>query len=228
MKNKDISEFQGERYASLPVDLHSNERLKKIFLEINKEKKGKILDLGCLRGEFSLELKRKGWNVFGADVSSALLEAKKKGIKCIKFDCEKTFPLKENFFDGVFAGEIIEHVFDTDFFISELHRILKPNGFLLISTPNTACLANRILLLFGKKPFNLDYSKGGGHIRAYTFSILESQLKRHGFKIERRFSELLRLSDKIEFPLLYKLESFLAEIFPTLSLSVIIKARKMQ
>lgn len=227
-ENKSVSEFQGERYADLPVDLHSNERLRKIFAMINKEKRGKLLDLGCLKGEFSFELKKKWWNVFGADISSALNEAEKKGIKCIKFDFEKPFPFKNNSFDVVFAGEIIEHIFDTDFFVSELNRILKPNGVLVISTPNTAWIGNRFLLLIGKKPLNLDYFKSGGHIRAYTFELLEKQLKKHGFEIEKRTSELLRVSDKIEFPLLYRIESFLAELFPTLSLSVIIKARKKQ
>ncbi|PIN98824.1 MAG: hypothetical protein COT90_02485 [Candidatus Diapherotrites archaeon CG10_big_fil_rev_8_21_14_0_10_31_34] len=227
-ENKSVSEFQGERYADLPVDLHFNERLRKIFVMINKEKRGKLLDLGCIKGEFSLELEKKGWNVFGADISSALIETKKKGIKSIKFDFEKPFPFKNNSFDVVFAGEIIEHIFDTDFFVSELNRILKPNGFLVISTPNTAWIGNRFLLLIGKKPLNLDYFLSGGHIRAYTFELLEKQLTQHGFKIEEKTSELLRISDKIEFPLLYRLESVLADFFPTLSLSVIIKARKKQ
>jgi 2-polyprenyl-3-methyl-5-hydroxy-6-metoxy-1,4-benzoquinol methylase len=225
-KNDSIASFQGERYSDLPVDLNNSERLKKIFIEINKEKRGKILDVGCLKGEFSLELKKKGWNVFGADISSALNEAEKKGIKCTRFDFEKCFPFSNESFDAIFAGEVIEHIFDTDSFVSELYRILKPNGFLVISTPNTAALPNRLLLLFGKKPFNLDYFKSGGHIRAYTFSLLEKQLKEQGFKTEKRFSELLRLSDKIEFSLLYKTESILADFFPTLSLSIIIKARK--
>ncbi len=225
-KNESISEFQGKRYSNLPVDMYNNERLRKIFVMINKEKRGKILDVGCLKGEFSFELKKEGWDVFGADISDAIVEAEKKGIKCSKFDFEEKFPFEDNFFDAVFAGEVIEHIFDTDFFVSELCRILKPKGFLVISTPNTAALPNRFLLLFGKKPFNLDYYKSGGHIRAYTFSLMEKQLKLHGFKIEKKTSELLRISDKIEFPLLYKIESILADFFPTLSLSIIVKARK--
>ncbi len=226
MQKNNLSEFQGERYKDLPVDINYNERLKKIYVMLSKEKKGKLLDLGCLKGEFSVELKKLGWNVFGGDISSALIHAKEKEIHSVKFDFEKTFPFKSNYFDAVFAGEVIEHIFDTDFLVSELSRIIKPNGFLIISTPNTAWIGNRFLLLIGKKPLNLDYTKGGGHIRAYTFKLLEKQLKEKGFKIEKRNSELLRISDKIEFPLLARIESILADFFPSLSLSIIIKARK--
>ncbi|MBU1121028.1 MAG: class I SAM-dependent methyltransferase [archaeon] len=222
-----IAEFQGKRFERFSVDMHSNERLKVMSDLILNERKGKILDVGCLDGGFAVEFKKIGFNVFGCDISPAIKKAEARGINCKKFDFEGKFPYPKNFFDGVIAAEVIEHVFDTDNFLGELHRILKPKGFLVISTPNTAALPNRLLLLLGKKPFNLDYNKGGGHIRAYTMNLLEKQLKKMGFRIEKKTSDLLRLSDKLELiPFVYSIEIFLAKLFPSLSLHVILKARK--
>ncbi|MEW6295841.1 MAG: class I SAM-dependent methyltransferase [Candidatus Diapherotrites archaeon] len=219
-------EFQGKRYENLSPDMLSNERLKVVFDLVKTEKKGRILDVGCLDGSFTLEFKKEGWNAYGCDISDSIRKAERKGIKCKKFDFEGRFPYPNNFFDGVIVGDVIEHIFDTENFLNELHRILKPKGFLVISTPNTASLPNRILLLMGKKPLNLDYTKGGGHIRAYTMELLEKQLKQKGFKVEERKADLLRLSDKIEVAPLYFLEKILAKIFPTLSLNLVLKARK--
>jgi len=222
-----IQKFQGKRYEKISPDIHSNERLKVIFDLVKGEKKGRILDVGCLDGSFTTEFKKEGWDAFGCDISNAIKKAERKEIKCKQFDFEGRFHYQDNLFDGVIAGDVIEHIFDTDNFLEELYRILKQKGFLVISTPNTAAIYNRIAVLFGKKPLNIDYNMGGGHIRAYTLAVLEKQLKKTGFKIEKRSADLLRLSDKIEFiPFVYEIESFLAKIFPSLSMNLVLKARK--
>jgi 2-polyprenyl-3-methyl-5-hydroxy-6-metoxy-1,4-benzoquinol methylase len=52
----------------------------------------------------------------------------------------------------IIASEIIEHVFNTDFFIEELKRILKPIGIIILTTPNMHSATNRLLFLMGKFP----------------------------------------------------------------------------
>ncbi len=51
--------------------------------------------------------------------------------------------------DLVFAGDIIEHIIDTDLFAKEISRVLKPGGHAIITTPNIAMWTNRLFLLFG-------------------------------------------------------------------------------
>ena len=53
-------------------------------------------------------------------------------------DFANPLSLPTNSTDLVIALEIIEHLFDTDFFLNEIHRILKPEGLLILSTPNLA------------------------------------------------------------------------------------------
>jgi len=48
----------------------------------------------------------------------------------------RSLPVENERYDVIIASEIIEHVLDTDFFIEELKRILKPNERIIIATPN--------------------------------------------------------------------------------------------
>lgn len=106
-------------------------------------------------------------------------------------------PWADATFDVVVCNEIIEHIFDTDRLLEEMHRVLKPGGKLIISTPNLASLPNRLGLLLGWQPFGTEVSarksnlgnplrkslNPAGHIRVFTQRALLEILQLHGFKI---------------------------------------------
>lgn len=101
-------------------------------------------------------------------------------------DLEQPFKVKSNSIDLVIALEIIEHLFDTDQFLTEINRVTKSGGFLVLSTPNLASLKNRLRLLFGHYPQYLEYSRqGAGHIHLYTPRVLRSQLGKTGFTVHK-------------------------------------------
>lgn len=101
-------------------------------------------------------------------------------------DLEKPFKVGSCSVDLVIALEIIEHLFDTDQFLAEINRVLKPGGFLVLSTPNLASLTNRLRLLFGFYPQYLEYSKAGaGHIHLYTPWVLRSQICQAGLIVHK-------------------------------------------
>ena len=157
----------------------------KIYLDLLKNeltKESKIINLGDTNsGIFTQLLRKMGFNVTTVDLYNA-------DIEC---NLNKNFPLKSEIFDIAIAGEVIEHIYKTKNFLSETYRILKPNGIFIISTPNIACLKNRIKLLFGKLPtycacaedFELKHNMPG-HVRDFTLSLLKKLLKETGFKIE--------------------------------------------
>ena len=137
----------------------------------------------------------------------------------------RQFKFNDNFFDIVVAGEVIEHILDTDFFFNEIKRVLKSNGFLILSTPNTASLGRRILLLLGKNPY-FEASYGfppealAGHIRFFTKDLLLSFLKYKGFEI------ITFTSDVVNFTSSGSLSNkLIADIFPTLGHCLIVKAK---
>lgn len=107
-------------------------------------KKKKALDAGCGRGELVYALAQAGSTVIGIDFSDSAVKLsrqtcadfiKRQRATIAKMDAtDLKFP--DNSFDLVFAGDLVEHLSDTDLkkFIKESHRILKSNGQLIIHT----------------------------------------------------------------------------------------------
>ncbi|MDD4996229.1 MAG: class I SAM-dependent methyltransferase [Patescibacteria group bacterium] len=192
----------------------------------------KFLDAGCADGSFAKKLKDSfNLDAFGVDISSGAVKfAHEKGIKAMTCNLEDRLPFATAEFNLITACEVIEHIYDTDFFIEELKRILKNGGILIITTPNLVSLKNRIKILFGRYPrFVPEYSaRGAGHIRAYTMSALTNQLKEHRFKIFKI------TSPNIIFPItnsripqfFKKIAIRLGDFFPSIGSHIIIVAQK--
>jgi len=71
-----------------------------------------------------------------------------KGVKGKLFDITKKPPKLEKF-DLIIALDVLEHTIIPDFALLNIHALLKPRGKLVLTTPNLACLVNRVSLLFG-------------------------------------------------------------------------------
>lgn len=191
-----------------------------------KDKRIKILDIGCNDGELIKKYTKFG-QVLGIDISKkAIKECKKKGLPCKLSDIESLPPKYNNYFNVVIAGDIIEHIFDTDRFLLKIHKVLKKDGKLLLTTPNLASLGRRILLLFGKNPF-IKYSTklpskefNVGHIRYYTPNNIKEQLKESGFRNIKIYGDRINLSNYLFIPHRY------AKNLPTLSRNIMVCCQK--
>lgn len=163
----------------------------------------KALDVGCGDGELASMLKKqRDISMYGTDISKKGVElANKKGVQAKIADSSKKIPFESNTFDLVLASEIIEHVANPDTFLKEIHRVLKPGGKLLLTTPNLSSWLNRILFLFGMYPLFLEAStevKVGygkfaqffygmqlvGHIHVFNLNALTEILHYHMFRVE--------------------------------------------
>lgn len=113
-------------------------KLTKKIIEESKLNNGKILDLGCGKGESINYLKDIGFEVYGLDISEKLIEENKRNIKdidFIKFDLEsnKNLPYEDNFFDGVLIECVLNLLENKEFILKEIYRILKDDGLILIN-----------------------------------------------------------------------------------------------
>lgn len=156
-----------------------------MFLMLPNGKGRKLLDVGSGTGTISLELQKKGYEVFGLDFSTVgVQKSREKGINAIECDLDKDgIPFENNFFDVVWAGDVVEHVFDPIFLLKEINRVLKYDGKILLSTPNDINIFKRIsVFLYGESPQSVIYRdlKICKHHTVMSLELLEYMLKEAG------------------------------------------------
>ena len=114
------------------------------------------------------------------------------GNSDITYDLNNGIPFNSNTFDCVVAGEIIEHLYNTDSILREIHRVLTRKGFLVLSVPNICSLRSRIKVLFGKLPVACAKSE---HIRDFNFDLIKKFIERNGFDIINKRSDGVWIHD---------------------------------
>jgi 2-polyprenyl-3-methyl-5-hydroxy-6-metoxy-1,4-benzoquinol methylase len=144
-----------------------------------------VLELGGGTGEFTRRIIERGIGVTFVDLNENNLKRVEKlyGIKTCKVDLN--LGLKEfhdSSFDGIVILEVIEHIVATEYLLKEMNRVLKPGGFLILTTPNYAYFLNRLRVLRGKLSLDEGY-----HYRFFTVKVLTKRLLDAGFKIEKSY-----------------------------------------
>ncbi|OGD85841.1 hypothetical protein A2164_00240 [Candidatus Curtissbacteria bacterium RBG_13_35_7] len=209
---------------------------------INRANSAKVLDIGCDSGKLIIERVQniRKPQIYGIDIrSEAVSSSKKLGIKTKKGNVERGLPFPSNFFDIVSANQIIEHLVNVDRFASEIYRVLKPNGYLILSTENLSSWHNIFALILGWQAFSQHISqiKNIGnpfrlsdwenipacftHVKIFTPKGLKDLFKMHNFQIIDFFG-----ASYYPFPSLFS--TFLAKIDPVHSPFIGIKAKKLK
>jgi SAM-dependent methyltransferase len=167
-----------------------------------------LVDLGCDDGSLTLRLASR----VGAEsihcveiVEERAQIAERRGVHVIRADLNSPLPLGDGMFDVACSNQVIEHLHDTDLFVSEVFRILRPGGYAVVSTENLASWHNIVSLLFGWQPFsltNVSHQSGSignplalhreeafawkswEHVRAFAYRGLSELFTAHGFVVE--------------------------------------------
>ena len=104
----------------------------------NKEK---VLDAACGSCYGTEILAEKAFEVIGVDLNEhglnyANSHHKKPNTRFLLADLQKPLPFDSEYFDMLASFETLEHVMDQENMIKEFYRVIKPNGLLIISTPD--------------------------------------------------------------------------------------------
>ena len=141
----------------------------------------KILDIGSGRGFHLGAFARCGMKAYGLDKSNVALSQPNVRYCDIESDL---FPYDDNFFDFIFSKSVLEHVANTDNFLSESLRTLKPGGFAVFMTPDWKS---------AYKFFWDDYT----HIKPFTRRSLQNAM------IVNKFHSV-RCSRLVQLPIVWK------------------------
>jgi 2-polyprenyl-3-methyl-5-hydroxy-6-metoxy-1,4-benzoquinol methylase len=148
----------------------------------------KILDLGCGSGLITKKIKNLGYQVNGLDFSEeAIKKAIANGIDAKICNLDEKIDALDQEYDVVWAGDIIEHVFDPIGLLKEINRVLKSRGILIICIPSDVGLVSRFKILLGYSYQESIYKKSGyyKHHTFFNLSLVSFMLNRNNFKIEK-------------------------------------------
>jgi len=187
-----------------------DDRVAKVLSLLPRSATGPLyLDIGCSNGSATMLVATRigAAMVKGVDFVHTK-EAIKKGVDAISCDLNSGAPLpfEDNTFHVVTCMETMEHVHDTDFLLSELHRVLRDNGTAIVDIPRLDSMMNCLLLFFGFQPPGVECSsrarygainKGSiltGHVSYFTKRAFSEILKANGFNIVK-FAQTGQKSD---------------------------------
>lgn len=200
-----------------------------------------IVDLGCCRGQL-LErfLAYPGVQLSAIEIDPEEADrARSRGTNPLVhyinvFDghtMTAQLPFEDDSVEVMLAGEIIEHIVDTEGFLREIHRSLAPGGAVVLSTPNILWWKHRLEFLFGRYPGVLDhrmrYGEDFGHVRIFTPAILTGMLSEVGFESVRAVGRRLGSVGTLRLPApLANALDWLADRLPSLSDDIVAFGRK--
>lgn len=175
-----------EGVLSLEVEDNRRKLMKRYTKKIIEKSKVrmKILDLGCANGMVFKNMTKRA-EFYGVDIAQyQLRKAKKFGYKkTYLLDLDKDrLPFRDSCFDLVIAGDFIEHIVNTDWVVSEINRVLRRKGKLIVTIPNINHWISYVMMLIFDLPPVFSARFRSCHVRDFTFRTMKYCLREFGFR----------------------------------------------
>lgn len=107
------------------------------FMTLGHTVPGALLDVGCGAGVFCQRMQDLGWQVTGVDFDAEAVDTARKSGLDVRYGNLQSADFPDNSFNAITLNHVIEHVYDPIPLLRECYRILKPNGRLVVVTPNS-------------------------------------------------------------------------------------------
>lgn len=187
-KRNEKMEFTGERFLPECVREMAYEHWHRYAWAVDMIRDKEVLDAACGEGYGSDLLARTARSVIGVDVDQTSIEHAKNRYVAPNLEFRqadvRSLPIESSSIDVVVSFETIEHVADHDDLLVEFKRVLRPDGFLVLSSPDKASYSDQTGY---NNPF---------HVRELYRKELEALLTRH-FRSHQLFSQKLTFASTI-------------------------------
>ncbi|MBI4686410.1 MAG: class I SAM-dependent methyltransferase [Nitrospirae bacterium] len=145
---------------------------------------GRLLEVGCGSGKMLKQMQNLGWKVEGIDSDHlGVNNARSKGLQ-VRLGSLKDQEYNDNCFNAIVMSHVIEHVYNPLELLSECYRILKQDGYLVITTPNSRSLGHRI---FKEAFVHLDPPR---HLHLFAMPSLQYLIEKGGFRRINAFTTI--------------------------------------
>jgi ubiquinone/menaquinone biosynthesis C-methylase UbiE len=219
-------------HASNDSDFYFAEMIRYVkLIELLSGIAGTVLDLGAGDGYLSYLLSKRKYHVVAFDISSNRLakfgnQARAAQIEQILGHIDY-LPFKSASFDCVIASELIEHLPKYEKSLSEVNRILKSNGAIIISVPY------KEKLMFHTCPYCMNRFHVNGHFHSFDEVKLSIAVEEAGFKVEKivlfrsLITTIVRRGFRLRFGRFVKtLDDLVSRIWENDNLYIGLRARK--
>jgi cyclopropane fatty-acyl-phospholipid synthase-like methyltransferase len=157
---------------------------RRTFLLDHVEPGDVVLDIGCGEGAFAAAMAERDATPICVEVADEPLRRLRARFPQLtdtrRAVAGEDLPVADREVDAVWAGEVVEHVVDVGAFLTELRRVLKPGGPLVLTTPDHP---RRLLAHFAADPHAFDehFHPYADHLRFFTDRTLRTVLDDAGF-----------------------------------------------
>ena len=145
----------------------------------------RVLDLGCGNGTLSNLIAQQGYEVVGVEESESGFKFARQNFPECHFIQASIYDLPyadlENSFNIVISPEVIEHLLYPRELVRAAKKCLKPNGFLIITTPYHGYFKNILLASLGKMDKHFTALWDGGHVKFFSVATMTTLLETEGF-----------------------------------------------
>lgn len=193
--------------------LHNPVLHEAVFRLLEKEPRGRLLDVPSGPGYFAQRATKAGFDSMAGEIDTALHVL--DGVVYEQIDMSRPFPLDAGAFQYVVSIEGIEHIENQFLFLRECRRVLGKGGKLFLTTPNASSFENRMQFLltgFHEHPASPIRKDSPNilfeHINLIPFARLETFLRLSGFRILHVGTSRLQKGSLLLYPLLYPFVRF--------------------
>jgi len=145
----------------------------------------RVLDVGCATGYLASILAERGYEVTGMERKEGTGTAFPESVRLVETDLESEFPPIEGLFDFVICADILEHLRDPQRMLQKVLGLLRPDGVVIASLPNSGNIYFRLVVLSGRFPKQDVGLFDRTHVHFFTRSGWAELFSNSGFRFNQ-------------------------------------------